>query len=221
VADPLDTLAVIAPSVWPGPALAVQPSDMRVVVPQGMAFAAPLVIRPWDDPAKALDRRNYYGYDAADFHPVRGAPTTEPRGGVVYLDDDIDGKDLAILLRAMGVLVSLNEYAVFAHESDATEEDRYLVMLRIVCKHGLGMFGAKVGGDTERYVQQNRSIGDLVAAFLEHQRERWGRGMSWELSGTMGGDGDWAKESLCFGLMVENSWHGVYRVWSRAWLVTK
>jgi hypothetical protein len=45
--------------------------------------------------------------------------------------------------------------------------------------------------------------------------------MSAELSGTFGGDGDWAQESLCFGFMIENAYHGVYRMWSRAWLITK
>ena len=36
-----------------------------------------------------------------------------------------------------------------------------------------------------------------------------------------GGDGDWAKEELAFGCMVENVDLGIYRIWSRAWLVTK
>jgi hypothetical protein len=44
---------------------------------------------------------------------------------------------------------------------------------------------------------------------------------SFRLSGTFGGDGYWAKESLCFGFLVENNYRGVYRIWSRAWLVTK
>jgi hypothetical protein len=34
-------------------------------------------------------------------------------------------------------------------------------------------------------------------------------------------DGDWAKESLCFGFMMENEYHGICRIWTRAWLVTK
>jgi hypothetical protein len=42
-----------------------------------------------------------------------------------------------------------------------------------------------------------------------------------KLSGTLGGDGDWAKESLAFGFLVENSYWAVYRVWSRPRLVTK
>jgi hypothetical protein len=37
----------------------------------------------------------------------------------------------------------------------------------------------------------------------------------------MGGDADWAKESLAYGSMVENAYRGVYRLWSRTWLVTK
>jgi hypothetical protein len=31
----------------------------------------------------------------------------------------------------------------------------------------------------------------------------------------------WAKETLGFGLMVENAYQGVYRVWSRPWLMAK
>lgn len=41
------------------------------------------------------------------------------------------------------------------------------------------------------------------------------------LSGAMGGDGDYAKEKLCFGLLVENPFGHVYRIWSRAWPLTK
>ena len=65
------------------------------------------------------------------------------------------------------------------------------------------------------------TIGALVHRFIELQRERWGTGFSSALRGTLGGDGDWAKESLAFGLMVENGYWGVYRLWSRPWLVTK
>jgi hypothetical protein len=45
---------------------------------------------------------------------------------------------------------------------------------------------------------------------------RWARGGAFtdKLSGTLEGDGDWAKESLALGCPV-------YRVWSRPWLVTK
>ena len=41
------------------------------------------------------------------------------------------------------------------------------------------------------------------------------------LAGMFGGDGDDSREKLSFGRMVENGYHHVYRIWSRAWLVTK
>ena len=41
------------------------------------------------------------------------------------------------------------------------------------------------------------------------------------IDGKMGGDGDYAVEELSFGFMLENEYNQVYRIWSRAWLVTK
>jgi hypothetical protein len=59
--------------------------------------------------------------------------------------------------------------------------------------------------------------------FLAEQNEKWcpDDRFSHALSGTAGGDGDWAKEALVSGFMVQNSYWAVYRLWSRAWLVTK
>jgi hypothetical protein len=52
---------------------------------------------------------------------------------------------------------------------------------------------------------------------------RWGTS-SFEDKGLykkFGGDGDMKREELAFGLIVENEYYGIYRIWSRAWLVTK
>lgn len=58
--------------------------------------------------------------------------------------------------------------------------------------------------------------------FMENERRKYGLYFgSPKLSGLFGGDGDFAQEELCFGFMTENHYHGVYRIWSRAWLVTK
>ena len=38
-------------------------------------------------------------------------------------------------------------------------------------------------------------------------------------AGAAGGDGEYAREALAFGLLTERP--GVYRVWGRAWLVEK
>jgi len=42
-----------------------------------------------------------------------------------------------------------------------------------------------------------------------------------ELSGIIGGDGDFEREELAFRLIVEDKEAGVYRIWSRAALCTK
>jgi hypothetical protein len=68
---------------------------------------------------------------------------------------------------------------------------------------------------------QRLNVSGLIDAFIEAQQKRWGSGMSSELRGTLNGDGDWAKERLAFGFMIENGSNGVYRLWSRPWLVTK
>jgi hypothetical protein len=100
--------------------------------------------------------------------------------------------------------------------------DRYLEQLRVVSSAALdALYDAETDGEAAQHLSQNLSVADLFVAFIEHQKERWGTGMSRELDGTLGGDGDWARESLGFGLMVENSTYGVYRIWSRPYLLTK
>ena len=63
-------------------------------------------------------------------------------------------------------------------------------------------------------------IGELIWSLIEwfRQEERAGR---YSIQGALGGDGDWARESLAFGFMVENEYYAVYRFWTRAWLITK
>ena len=63
---------------------------------------------------------------------------------------------------------------------------------------------------------------DFLWAFLVGQAREFGTGMgSPKLAGVLGGDGNFTQEKLSFGLMVENAYYHVYRIWSRAWLVTK
>jgi hypothetical protein len=69
------------------------------------------------------------------------------------------------------------------------------------------------------------SMVEYVAQFVDEQRLKWnnpdGGAFPRSLDTLFGGDGDFAKEALCFGFMVENHPWAVYRVWSRAWLVSK
>ncbi len=95
--------------------------------------------------------------------------------------------------------------------------------MRLVDRFGLKyLFGVidKHGYDT--FPEQPLSLPDFLWAFIIDQVRRYGTGFTNdELAGTFGGDGYFSRESLAFGLMIENSYHKVYRIWSRAWLVTK
>ncbi|MCC2113484.1 MAG: hypothetical protein KDJ16_15730, partial [Hyphomicrobiales bacterium] len=73
----------------------------------------------------------------------------------------------------------------------------------------------------DEITEQQLTIVETIQKFIELEREIWGTGYSRALDGTLGGDGDWAREALAFGLLVENSFQDIYRVWSRPWLVTK
>lgn len=217
---PLEELARIAPAVWPGPELRVQPGDLTQFAPGGMGLGGPFPIRPWDDPFGPSPGR-FYGFENHDAHPLRGAPLQDPAGGTVYFDDDPTREDFEALLRMMGVRNLEKDYAAFAARAENPEEERCLMQLRVMGQSGLSVFGASVNAETKPFLEQPWPLGELLWRFLGHQQEMWGRSYSHQLSGTFGGDGDWAKESLCFGFMVENAWHGIYRIWSRAWLVTK
>lgn len=218
---PLEEIIHIAPAIWPGRALAPQPGDLTQFAPMGMGLGGPFPIRPWDDPFGPSPSR-FYGYQPSSMHPFLGAPTSEPTGGIVYFDDQPPPDDFETLLRFLRIQNLRNDYAVFMGHSSKPEEERYLTQIRLVAQDALtGMFGVELTNEMKDWVQQPFTIGELLWRFIELEQVRWGHGMSSELRGLFGGDGDWAKESLCFGFMVENNDRGVYRLWSRAWLVTK
>jgi hypothetical protein len=208
-----------APTPWPGGAKA-EPGDLSAIVPMGMNLdGAPIVMRPWDTLESATQSANYYGLQPHGPDPLRDAPQTDAAGGTVYFDDDIAPADLSTLLRVMSVQIDQQAFAAFRVDATKSADQRFLTQIRIVLPPALGaLFDAAFAPEL---VEQKLTVGAAFAAFVAAERERWGTGMSSELRGTFGGDGDWAKESLCFGFMVENAYHGIYRMWSRAWLVTK
>lgn len=207
-----------APSPWPGGA-AHEPGDLSQIVPMGMNLGGAPVMRPWDTLESATHATTYYGLQPHGPDPLRDAPQTDPAGGIAYFDDSIAADDLSTLLRIMAVQAEQPQFAAFRTDATRPQEQRFLSQIRLVVPDALGaLFDAAFAPEL---VQQDLTIGAAFATFIESERTRWGTGMSSDLRGTFGGDGDWAKESLCFVFMIENSYHGVYRMWSRAWLVTK
>jgi hypothetical protein len=210
----------LAPAVWPGKALEVQPGDLSLFMPMGNGLGAPNVMMPWDDLGSFTSRGNYYAFHPHTGHPFTGAPVTEAGGGTVYFDDGCQRADVEAMLRLMEVYDRLTDYAAFLVDAPQPE-DRYLTQMRIVSGGALEFIFRTPNeplGNALR--QQPYPVGEAIWRFIEWFRRASSEGR-YSVRGALGGDGDWAKESLAFGFMVENQYHAVYRIWTRAWLVTK
>jgi hypothetical protein len=167
-----------------------------------------------------LGRGNAYASARRSGDPILDAPVNDATGGVIYFDGDVDSRQLASVRSLLEVRDRLTGYAVFGAESTNPPKDRYLSQIRIVDFGAMNLFGAVPDAD-DRPWEQPIDVATLIDAFVAAQRQIWGEGMSTALSGTLNGDGEWAREKLAFGFMVENAYNGVYRLWSRPWLVTK
>lgn len=214
----------VLPNVWPGDPLPVQPGDVTQFVPLGFALGGPLIVRPWDTLEDAMAAGDYYGAQPQTFHPLHGAPRTDACGGTIYFDTGNSRESLLAAFSVMGVNPhpGRREYAVFCDESEDALKEGFISHCRIMPYSTLAsLFGARLDLVDACKSPQPVSVQDLLCHFVTAEEKRWGTGMGGALSGCMGGDGDWAKESLCFGFMVENAYHFVLRIWSRAELVTK
>lgn len=194
------------------------PGDLSKWLPQGLGLGAPVIVTPYSDgPAPS-----YYGLDTSGSSPILNAPSQVAGGGVLYFDDGADLGKLRGALEVMQVHLNPKSYAVFWDATVDTIEDRYLHQVRIISNGALAhFFGAKAeAGDLP---DQPIFVGTYIETFIAEQKAKWNYKhytFSPDLRGTLGGDGDWAKESLAFGFAVENTYWGVYRLWSRPWLCT-
>ncbi len=219
----LDATCTVLPDDWPGRDLEVHPADFTAVIQQGLGFSGPVVMRPWDTLDTALGARDYYALQRNSAHPVLNAPLTSPSGGTVYFGDSVDAEDLGTLLRLVGVHARHDDAIVAYGEAADPKADGYLHQMRVLSRFGLKRLFGAVDGDLPPKREPAVSVGAIIRAFVDFERRYWrdGYAHSAKLRGAAGGDGNWAKEALAFGLSVENPDNLVYRVWSRAWLVTK
>ncbi len=195
----------ISPPTWSNNTIKGYPGDFSQILPHG---------------------NGVYGYQESKREdPLKGAPQQEACGGVVYFGNEISKPDFKALMRVMGVdpHAPSKDFAVFTAESQQPGRDGYLTQMRVASKFALRfMFGVLSEADYDRFPEQGTTTVEALWAFIKHERECWGTFFgSPQLAGKFGGDGDFAQEELAFGFMVENDYHHVYRIWSRAWLVTK
>ena len=215
--EPSASVTILGPG-WPGRELRLMPGDLSQWLPQGLGLGAPVLVTPYSDGPEP----RYYGLDAPGRGPILNAPTQQPGGGLLYFDDGADLKKLRGALDIMGVRTTMTSYAVFWDATIDTIEDRYLHQVRIVSKAALGHL-FRAGPEASALPDQPVPLGDYIETFIAEQKAKWNDGFAFSraLRGTLGGDGDFAKEALAFGFAVENTFWSVYRLWSRPWLCTK
>ena len=196
----------ISPPIFSNPSLDVQPGDLSKFTPYG---------------------NGVYGYE--DRHkgdPFKSAPSEEACGGVIYFGNGVSEEDFRALMRILEVPNRWKDFAVFIEESYQPGKEGYLTQMRLVSKFGLRfMFNTINEAEYEKFPEQELTIVEAMWEFRQHERKRWGTSFCQDgekgLRGLFGGEGDFAREQLSFGFMLENGYHNIYRIWSRAWLVTK
>jgi hypothetical protein len=206
--QPIEDLIDIYSPSWPGRRLSVQPGDLGLFAPPGIAdFGVPPLHAP--RPGSHRDRR-------AD--PLRAAPLTEPAGGAVYIQGDPAPADLASLMRLLRVDAAAADYAAFLARAADPLEERYLTQLRLLRLPALvGIYQALSPDETRQFPDQRLTIGELVPAFVADEQRRW---RARPLRPAIADPGEpQVQPALAFGFMVENAHYGVYRIWSRVWLL--
>lgn len=199
---------IVSPAEWPGKKLEVQPGDLSKFAPQGEGF---------------------YGYHNQNRgNPFVNAPPTEELGGIIYFGNNISKRDFYSLLRILqaGHGNENKKYALFMADAQTPGKEGYIRQARIVSRFGLQyMFGAINENEYESYPNNPLAPNEVLWKFIGEEKKRWGTSFTDDhrngLAGMFGGDGDYAREELSFGFMLENNYHDVCRIWSRAWLVTK
>lgn len=215
----MEDRVVILPRNWQAAEAATPPGDLDRFIPEGFSLGGPAIVRPWDSIDAAFRTTGYYGVDQRSADPILSAPSELPCGGTLYFDEHAMGPHFAPILDALGIHRRLTEFAVFAGRSEDTVRDRYLEQVRLVSHAALRQLFGVPAPAVAALGAQKANLEEAILSFIEGQRRRWSDHRA--LAGKLGGDGDWAKERLAFGLFVENGNWQVVRVWSRPWLLTK
>jgi hypothetical protein len=184
----------------------VPPSDLARYAPSGNGISLGTLVLPY---GAAPSRAPGYALYEHEWEPLLGAPTTEEAGGTMYWGRHIAREDFDAVLRVLHVRGGTRAYLAFVERAADVGRQRFATQLRLVDGFALDLFGAKAQID-----EQPLTIADALWRFMELERDT-------PLDGTLGGDGDWAYEKVAFGFLVENAYRGVYRIWSRPWLVSK
>jgi hypothetical protein len=209
----------ISPAAWSAKSVPVQPGDLRRFAPMGRGRIGVL---PADlqEFGEAAGNPELFSLTAHHSQPLLEAPITEPTGGTLYLDGEPNAEDLAATLRLLGVPAAATDYTAFVSHVQEPAEERYLTQVRIVRRVAMvALYDALSEAELQAFPQQKLTVGGLIGKFIETEQQRWGTSLSPQLSKRFGNPGQRFRATLAFGFMIENAFCGVYRIWSRAWLL--
>ncbi len=206
--QPIEQLIDIYSPIWPGRTLSVQPGDLRLFAPSGVVD---IDLRAGRAPA-----HDSLSVRPAD--PLRAAPLTEPAGGAVYIHGEPAPADLASLMQLLRVDAAATDYAAFLARAADPLERRFLTQLRVIRAPALlGIYQALSPDETRLFPDQRLTIGELIPAFIADEGRRWSARPAQPPTADPGEPR--FQPALAFGFMVENAHYGVYRIWSRVWLL--
>ena len=153
------------------------------------------------------------------YHPILGAPLKTAEGGVIYFDAHAKPGSIQSLVSLCDVQREKRGYACFFAVSHDVLRDRFFRQLRIVSYHALVSYFHAITQDEYGHLpDQPLTIAEALSAFIMEETQAMAVN---DLVGSAGGDGNMMTEMPGFGFMVENTFCGIYRIWSRPWLLTK
>ena len=204
---------VLTPVQWP-----LTSEDEDRYLPRGYVGGAPSVVFPYRVPGPD----HVFCPERSSGNLLQDAPKYDPTGGSIYFESSNEEHLRALVRLLMGYKAERKDFIAFGVSAKDPVDEHYLDQIKLLT-HVAASSVFEVEYD-EMPDEQSITIEDAVVGFVQAQCLKWnepGKTFSSRLSGAAGGDGEYAKEALAFGLHVENSHWGVLRLWSRAWLVTK
>ena len=202
----------VLPDDWPG-----GNSDAAVLFrgyyPRGVGDGE-AVLSPWSGEG-APPRTQTRGWQPHGGDPIRNSPLTDDSGGVVYFRAHAGEQDMKAMFDVLGINSGEHDYAVIWESSESPQETAYVASLRVLTHRALERIDRSAVAGLPR---QPMTVETLLLRFVSEQLQNWDTRV---VSHQMKVDGDSTKALPSFGLLVENSRLGVYRVWSRPWLASK
>ena len=178
----------LAPAVWPGPPLAVQPGDLGLIAGQGgeaaghglaesQSASAMTPVTPYLAGADVASLRDvdYFRFRSQSGRAIADAPFERPSGGTIYFDWDAPTDLITAALDLMGVW-NHREYAAYlGHAPDL--DAGYFTQLRLVGVDALtAVFGVDPGSVPQPFTTQSLRMHDALLAFVQHYRDEWRSG---------------------------------------------